>query len=70
MKKDVILTEHAMLRYFERAYGIDLDNMKDTILTEKDIEAIKFVKSGKVPLDCGLIAVVKDLSIVSIVGKE
>lgn len=35
-----IVTEHALLRYLDRAKGIDLSDLRREILTEKNIEKI------------------------------
>lgn len=62
-----IVTEHAMLRFLERVYGIDLDMVRDTILDPGLVSAVNQFKSGKFPIegyDCR--AVVKDRTIVTI----
>lgn len=46
-----IVSEHALLRYVERVMGIDLDEIRGLILTERNVKAIKFagnctIKSG------------------------
>jgi hypothetical protein len=62
-----LVTEHALLRYIERVYGIDLDVIKGDILTENTIQAIKTLGSGKYPIGSGLKAVVKGGNVVSVV---
>ncbi len=62
-----IVTEHAMLRFLERVYGIDLNQIKETILTQGLVMAVNQFKSGKFPIEgyeCR--AVVKDRTIITI----
>lgn len=66
---DVVLSEHALLRYIEREKKIDLKSIKAEILTDKVKEQIKTIGSGKIP--CGeLNLIVKNNVIVSIVPKR
>lgn len=39
--KNIILTDHALLRYIERKYNIDMDKMREEILQPNVIAAIK-----------------------------
>lgn len=61
------VTEHALLRYIERTYGVDLEEIRKTILTPTTVSAIKALGSGKYPLPCGGKAVVKGMAIISVV---
>jgi len=65
-ESDVIVTEHAMLRYLERAMGLDLGEIKKKILTEQNIVLIENMGSGKYPIGDGLKAVVKGRVVVSV----
>jgi len=65
--KEPVVTEHALLRYVERVYGINLEEIKASILTPTTVKAIKTLGSGKYPLTSGGKAVVKGMSVVSIV---
>lgn len=58
---ELIVTEHAIIRYMERAMGLDLAQVKEQILT-----GVPKVGNGKFPLTCGLKAVVKDGSVVTV----
>lgn len=60
------VTEHALLRYIERIYGVDLEEMRRQILTPTTVTAIRTLGSGKYPLSGGGKAVVKGMSVVSI----
>lgn len=63
-----MVTEHAMLRYLERAKGVDRDEVSAEILSPKTIEQIRTLGSGKYPIGDGLRAVVKGNTVVSIIG--
>lgn len=64
---EVIVTEHAIIRYLERAMGLDLEQIKREILSERNEALIEQLGSGKYPIGSGLKAVVKGKAIVSIV---
>lgn len=40
-KKDLIISEHAILRYLERVSGIPLDTVKNAILSDNDKSILK-----------------------------
>lgn len=48
-KKKAIVSEHALLRYFERCLGYDLEAIKKGILSGKLPELIDQFNSGKFP---------------------
>lgn len=60
------VSEHALLRYIERVYGIDLKQVENQILTEPNKRAIKTIINGKLPLGCGFKAIIKNMNVVSI----
>ena len=62
-----IVSEHALLRYIERAMGIDLEAVRAEILTPRNTNAIKTLQTCKLPLGNQLKAVVKEGVVVSIV---
>ena len=64
--KDPIVTEHALLRFIERVYHVNLDEIRDKILTPANIKIVRSIGSGKFPLESGGRAVVKGGAIVSI----
>lgn len=64
--KEPMVTEHALLRYIERVYKVDLEELKKQILTPTLVSAIKTLGSGKYPLEGGGKAVVQGLNVVSI----
>jgi len=64
--KEPIVSEHALLRYLERIYCINLDDIRAAILSPGTIKAIKVMGNGKIPLPMGGRAVIKDNIVVSI----
>lgn len=65
MTGEVIVTEHALLRYLERVHGIDLEDIRRRMLTDKAVALIKNFKTGKIPSDdCRL--VVKDGTVITV----
>ena len=65
--KDIVVSEHAMLRYLERAMGLNLDDIKQAILTEETKAYVVKLGNGKYPIGNGLRVVVKDNVVVSVV---
>ena len=66
--KEVKVSDHALLRYIERAMGVDLDKFRADILTEQNRKAIEFagdctIKSG------GVEFVVKNRTVVTVIAK-
>ena len=64
-----IITEHAYLRYLERAKGIDLNELTVEILSAKTIAAINLLGSCKIPIGNGLVLIVRNRTVVSITDK-
>lgn len=64
--QEPMVTEHALLRYIERIYGVDMEELKAQILTPSLASTIRKLGSGKYPLPLGGSAVVKGLHVVSI----
>ena len=64
-----IITEHAYLRYLERAKGINLAELHREILTDKIIETINLLQSCKIPFGSGLSLVVRNRTIISVTEK-
>jgi archaellum component FlaC len=65
--KDIVITEHALLRYFERVKGYNLEDIKADIIDSKTKTLIEFLNGtkGKVPWNENSL-VVKDNTIVTI----
>lgn len=66
LSSDVVLTEHALLRYLERIQGVDLAEIKNNILDDTTKDQIKVLGSGRFPKD-GYTLIVKNNTIISIV---
>ncbi len=64
--KDPIVSEHAILRYFERVLGYDMEEIKSLILPTPMKQTITKMGSGKYPMGNGCRLVVKDNTIVTI----
>jgi hypothetical protein len=69
--KPPVVTEHAMLRYVERLYNVDLKTIETAILTDVLLEGYSSMgrANGKYPVCEGLIAVVKDNTVVTVEDK-
>jgi len=64
---DPIVTEHAILRYLERTMDLDMDEIKNKILSESTVEQIKILGNGKYPIGGGRKVVVKDMTAISVI---
>ena len=66
--KEIVVSDHAVLRYIERCGYVDLDAIRESIKTAPLVNAINTLGNGKFPLhdENGLRAVVKDKVIVTI----
>jgi len=65
-----VITEHALLRYVERILQIDLEKVKQEILSDENVKIIDNLKSCKIPLRSKFKIVVKNKSIVTIVDSS
>lgn len=64
--KGLIVSEHAIVRYFERCLGQDLEEVKRDILTDSLIACVKNLGDGKHPIGKKRRAVVKNNIVVTI----
>jgi hypothetical protein len=48
---NVVVTEHAIVRYFERVLGYDISEIKSHIVPQKTAEQIKICKTGLFPVN-------------------
>ena len=69
-EKDVTVTEHAFVRFFERYIGFDLKEITNQILSEKVKLQIKTLGSGKYPIGEGCKAVIQNNAVVTIEKKS
>lgn len=66
--KVAVISEHAIIRYLERAMGLDLEQLRSEIHSDKFKSAYKAMGgNGRYPIGNGVTAVVRDGVIVSIV---
>jgi septation ring formation regulator EzrA len=64
--KEVIVSEHALLRYIERVMGVDLEEIKNQVLGPETLALIGKLGNGKYPIGNGVRAVVKNNTVVTI----
>jgi hypothetical protein len=62
------ISDHAILRYLERAIGIDMDRIRADMLTPRRRSAILKLGDGKYPVSRDCRAVVVDRVVVTILG--
>lgn len=67
---EVIVTDHAVLRYLERYCDFDIEAVKQRILADGRGELIKKMRSGRFPLDAGAKIVAKDGVVITIVVRS
>ncbi len=67
-KKEIQVTEHALLRYVERVLNVDINQLKSNILTDNNRAIIDFAGSGTCRIKSnGIEFVVKDRQVISVV---
>lgn len=49
-RKNLIISEHAIIRYLERVKQLDLEQIKNEILTEENKTLMKNLGDGKYPI--------------------
>lgn len=69
--KDIIVSEHALLRYLERSMNIDLDDVRDKILTDEIKDLVEALgDSGTYPINgSNCRAKIVDRTIVTVLDK-
>jgi len=60
------VTDHAMIRYLEREYGITPETIQNEILDKNDVKTINRIINGKFVLNCGLRAILQNKMVVTI----
>lgn len=74
VEQGIVLSEHAMLRYFERVLGYDLAKVRDEILSVALTERIRMLRSGVFPAEnqdgIKYKLRVKDGVVVTILGED
>jgi len=70
-KTKIGVSDHAIVRYIERNKGVDIEELKKEILTEKVVNYIHYFKgSGTFPGGNGMSYIVKDYVIATIINKN
>lgn len=64
--KEIVVSEHALVRYFERVKQFDLEVVKKELLPEKVKEQIAVLGDGRYPVDSFKI-VIKNNTVVSVI---
>lgn len=67
---NLIISEHAILRYLERVKKVDLELLCDEILTKEVIEAYKQLGNGKYPISKQYKVVIKDNVILTVIDEQ
>lgn len=65
--KEIVVSEHAILRYLERVKGLDLDSIRKEIISEETSIMAKAMGNGSYPIHNGFKVVIKDMTVVSVV---
>lgn len=64
--KELIVSEHAMLRYISRVMGVDLSKIEDKILTQEVLKASSTLGNCKVNIEDGFKVVIRDKIVVTV----
>jgi hypothetical protein len=64
--KTITMSEHAMLRLIQRRHGVDLQELAQTVITDKLRASVATLGDGKHPIEGGGRAVIRDNVIVTI----
>lgn len=65
--RPISVTDHALIRYMERVLGIDVEKIRNDMITEETKRVIYSVGSGKIPIGDGHRLWVKDRTITTVV---
>lgn len=65
-KSNLIVSEHAILRYIERVCGVDLEKVRDEILTKELMMMVQELGDGIFPIRSSIKAIVKNNVVVTI----
>lgn len=69
-REDVDISEHAMLRYIERAYNINLEDLAKEIQEHPNMKLAGVLGDAKIPIGKGCRAIVKNHRVVTIIGGD
>lgn len=66
LDKDIVVSEHAVLRYLERSLDLDIEVIKKRILTEEIRKQYEVLGNGSFPIDSNVKAVIRDNIVVTV----
>lgn len=61
-----MVTDHALVRYMQRVMGVDVETIRESILTDDQVAKIKALRDMKMTLGPGVTAVVINGHVVTI----
>lgn len=61
------VSEHAVLRYLERKFNLDMNDIKKQIMNDKLEKVIKTIGDGKYPIGDGMTAIVTNKTVVTVI---
>lgn len=65
--RQIEISDHAIVRYFERIGGLDIESVKQEILSDAECLLISSMGDGKYPIGDRFQVIVKNSTVVSIV---
>lgn len=65
-KKNIVVSEHAIIRYLERVQGVNMKDIKRAILNEKNKALVDELSTCNIPIGNGVSIVVKDRTVVTV----
>lgn len=68
--REVRVSDHAIIMYFKRKLGYDIDAIKDEILTAKTLEQYRTVGDGKFPIGDGFLAIIKNDAVITVYNPK
>lgn len=69
-KGTIIISEHALLRYLQYVYKLDVETIETEILSDATISMMKGMGNGKYGVGSDLMAILVDNTVVSIVPRK
>ena len=63
---NLTVTDHALLRYMQRLSGLDIDSLKESLITEKLTLQVQTLGDGEYGLPQGGKAIIRDSKIITI----
>jgi hypothetical protein len=67
---DIVVTDHAIVRYLERVKGVDIEEIRRSIVTEKVKEMIDTLGTGLFPINNEFRIKVQDKRVITVMAKK